>query len=191
MVQRTQNSHLPEPWDPEPTVQGITNYYTDILYGGVSFAVLEDRKFKSPPKLLVPAAQVWNGWAQNPDFHAPTEADVPGASLLGPEQERFLETWALDWAEDTWMKVVLSQTIFGNVATIPANASSGSVIPSLPIPLPGEYVLGDKLAADMDSNGWPQSGRDRAFRQIHLSICSRPSPPELGGRPAAGRPGVG
>ena len=166
MVQRTQTSHLPTPWAVEPTIQGITNYYTDILYGGVSMAVLEDRKFKSPPKLLLPEAQVWNGWSQNPDFDAPSQADVPGAALLGPEQERFLESWALDWAGDAWMKVVLSQTIFGNVATIPSDASSGSVIPSLPIPMPGDYVEGDKMAADMDSNGWPQSGRDRAVQAM-------------------------
>ena len=64
------------------------------------------------------------------------------------------------------MKVVLSQTIFGNVATIPSDAMSGSVIPSLPIPKPGAYVAGDKMAADMDSNGWPPSGRDRALRAM-------------------------
>jgi len=64
------------------------------------------------------------------------------------------------------MKVLLSQTIFANVATIPAEAMTGSVIPGLPIPQPGEWVDGDKQAADMDSNGWPSGGRDRALRAI-------------------------
>ena len=163
MVQRTQTSHLPDSWDSTPSDQGIELYFTDILYGGVSFAVLEDRKFKSPPKLHLPKADIWNGWAQNPEFDARTEADPPGASLLGRAQEEFLGEWASDWAGGTWMKVVLSQTIFGNVATIPADAMSGSVIPSLPIPEPGAYVSGDKVAADMDSNGWPASGRNRAL----------------------------
>lgn len=171
MVQRTMAGHLPPSPDPTPSDDGIEVYFTDILYGGMSFAVLEDRKFKSPPKLLVPAADVWNGWAQNPDFHAPTGADVPGASLLGTRQERFLDDWAGDWSDGTWMKVVLSQTIFNNVATIPTEAMSGSVIPSLPIPEPGAWVEGDKMAADMDSNGWPQSGRNRAIRAMRKGFA--------------------
>jgi hypothetical protein len=171
MVQRTQTSHLPEPWGPSPSTGEIETYFTDILYGGVSFAVLEDRKFKSPPKLSLPAAQVWNGWAQNPAFDPRSEADPPGTSLLGEGQEAFLEEWATDWSGGAWMKVALSQTIFGNVATIPAEALSGSVIPSLALPEPGEYVAGDKLAADMDSNGWPPSGRERALRAMRKGFA--------------------
>lgn len=171
MVQRTQTAHLPEPTDPSASAYGIDVYFTDILYGGVSFAVLEDRKFKSPPKLFLPEAEVWNGWAQNPDFDLSSRGDAPGASLLGGPQEGFLEEWAADWGEGTWMKVVLSQTIFANVATIPADATSGSVIPSLPIPEPGAWVEGDKTAADMDSNGWPQSGRNRALRAMRKGFA--------------------
>jgi hypothetical protein len=171
MVQRTHTSHLPDPWVSARSSGEIGTYFTDILYGGVSFAVLEDRKFKSPPKLLVPDAQVQNGWAQNPDFDARTESDTPGASLLGSEQEAFLEEWASDWTKGVWMKVALSQTIFENVATIPADAMSGSVIPSLPIPEPGTYVEGDKQAADMDSNGWPPAGRSRALRAMRKGFA--------------------
>ncbi len=49
MVQRTQTSHLPRRTIPATVDQGIGVYYTDLLYGGVSFAVIEDRKFKSAP----------------------------------------------------------------------------------------------------------------------------------------------
>jgi hypothetical protein len=171
MVQRTQASHLPDPWLPTPGQGEIETYFTDILYGGVGFAVLEDRKFKSPPKLLLPEAEVWNGWAQNPAFDPRASSDPPGASLLGADQEAFLDSWATDWSGDTWMKVVLSQTIFGNVATIPADAMSGSVIPTLALPEPGVYVEGDKLAADMDSNGWPPSGRERALRAMRKGFA--------------------
>jgi hypothetical protein len=171
MVQRTHAAHLPAPYPQEASVYGIDTYFTDILYGGVSFAVLEDRKFKSPPKLLLPEADVWNGWAQNPEFDASRQADVSGAALLGEAQERFLEEWAGDWGGGAWMKVALSQTIFANVATIPADALSGSVIPSLPIPEQGSWVEGDKMAADMDSNGWPQSGRDRAIRAMRKGFA--------------------
>ena len=171
MVQRTQTSHLPLPFDPAPAEQGIGVYYTDVLYGGVSFAVIEDRKFKSPPAPLLPAADVWNGWARDSTWDARTQGDPRGTDLLGERQERFLEEWAADWSGGAWMKVLLSQTIFANVATIPAEAMTGSVIPGLPIPEPGEWVDGDKQAADMDSNGWPSAGRDRALRAIRKGFA--------------------
>ena len=37
--------------------------------------------------------------------------------------------------------------------------------------MPGEYVEGDKMAADMDSNGWPQSGRDRAIKAMRKGFA--------------------
>lgn len=46
MVQRVQCAHNPDPYDPIPVLQDITVYYTAFAYG-VSFAVLEDRKFKN------------------------------------------------------------------------------------------------------------------------------------------------
>lgn len=49
MVQRTQCGHDPDPFDPAPVEQDITVYYGAFRYGGVSFAVLEDRKFKTAP----------------------------------------------------------------------------------------------------------------------------------------------
>jgi phosphodiesterase/alkaline phosphatase D-like protein len=171
MVQRTQTSHLPLPFDPAPAEQEIGVYYTDVLYGGVSFAVIEDRKFKSAPAGFLPDADIWNGWARDSAWDARMHGDSPGADLLGERQERFLEEWAADWSDGTWMKVLLSQTIFANIATIPADAMTGSVIPGLPIPQPGEWVEGDKQAADMDSNGWPRSGRNRALRAIRKGFA--------------------
>lgn len=171
MVQRTQTSHLPDPYDPAPALQGIGVYFCELNYGGISFAILEDRKFKSAPKPLLPRAQVWNGWAQNPDFDPRTEADVPEAKLLGDRQLRFLEHWASDWSHGTWMKVVLSQTIFANVATLPEGSKSGAVIPRLPVPEPGEYPENEVPVADMDSNGWPPSGRNRALRIMRKAFA--------------------
>ncbi len=171
MVQRTMTSHLPEPFDPTPAEQGIEVYYTDLLYGGVSFAVIEDRKFKSAPAPLLPEAEVRNGWPQNPEFDPKREAEAPGATLVGERQLEFLESWANDWSGGAWMKVVLSQTLFANLATLPDSATSGSVIPSLPILAPGEYAAGDKFVSDMDSNGWPQTGRDRALRAMRKGFA--------------------
>ena len=48
-VHATQTSHLPDPVDPAPIEQGITVFYTDLAYAGISFAVVSDRMFKSSP----------------------------------------------------------------------------------------------------------------------------------------------
>ncbi|KPK08357.1 MAG: hypothetical protein AMS20_02140 [Gemmatimonas sp. SG8_28] len=171
MVQRTQTSHLPDAFDPVPVEQGIGVYYTDVLYGGVSFAVIEDRKFKSAPKPLLPHAEVWNGWSLNPAFDPVADADHPDAVLLGERQLDFLDTWAADWRDGTWMKVVLSQTIFANVATLPDTALTGAVIPSLPILQATEYPEDERPVADMDSNGWPPSGRNRALQAMRRGFA--------------------
>jgi alkaline phosphatase D len=171
MVERTQTSNLPPPHDPTKVEQGIGVYYCAINYGGISFAVIEDRKFKSAPKALLPKAEVWNGWPQNEHFDPKTEADVPGAVLLGERQLSFLEDWASDWSNGIWMKAVLSQTLFSNVATLPEGAKSGSIIPSLPYLGADDYAENDRPVADMDSNGWPQSGRDRAIRAMRKGFA--------------------
>ncbi len=171
MVERTQTSHLPDPFDPEPVKQGIGVYYTDLNYAGVSFAIIEDRKFKSAPKPLLPEADIWNGWPQNSDFDVVHDADVPEAKLLGERQLNFLETWAADWSHKTWMKVVLSQTIFANVATLPMTAKSDKVVPKLDIVPAGTYIEGDKIVTDLDSNGWPQTGRNQALRKMRKAFA--------------------
>lgn len=184
-MHRTQVAHLPDPVDPDPLANGITTYHTRIEYAGISFAVLADRMWKSPPSVVVAGGQVVNGWSTDPSFDATTRSDVPGAVLLGEGQERFLEEWSADWSGGAWMKVVLSQSPFADVATIPEDAMSGAVLPGARIARPGEYLEGDKKAADMDSNGWPRSGRDRGVRAMrkgfafhvagdqHLSFFSR------------------
>lgn len=94
MVQRTQTSHMPDPYDPTPIRQGIEVYYTSLDYGGVSFAILEDRKFKSSPV-----------------------EDEQNAQLLGERQLGFVNDWTSDWQENIFFKSVISQTIFGGVNT--------------------------------------------------------------------------
>lgn len=166
MVQFTQTSHLPDPFDPTPVKQNIGVYYTHWNYGGLSFAILEDRKFKSAPKhVLPPEAQVKNGWIQNKDFDIKKHRDLD-AVLLGKRQHNFLDHWTQDWNNGAEMKVILSQTNFATVATLPKTALSDDVVPSLPIPKKGEYVLGDTATMDMDSNGWPANERDRAVKAI-------------------------
>ncbi len=172
MVQRTQTAHMPDPYDPTPVAQGIGVYYTDMKYAGISFAILEDRKFKSAPKPLLPKARIYNGWMQNVNFDATKNADVKGAVLLGDRQLKFLEHWSADWSKHTWMKVVLSQTIFANVATLPYKDShSDAIVPKLRIMHQGDYPPDDVPVSDFDSNGWPQTGRNKALKTIRKSFA--------------------
>ncbi|MGA1608285.1 MAG: discoidin domain-containing protein, partial [Planctomycetota bacterium] len=150
MVDRTQTSHLPDPFDPTPIGQGIGVYYTSLRYGGVDLAILEDRKFKSGPFGIVPATTSGRpDHVVDPDFD-PATADVPGAALLGARQEAFLDAWARDWAGGTRLKMTVSQTVFGGLAT---------------------HHGGNRqyLVADYDSNGWPQAGRRRALEPIRAA----------------------
>ncbi len=163
MVERTQTSNLPDPYDPTPVKQGIGVYYTEMNYGGVSFAIIEDRKFKSSPgNLLPPEAKAINGWAENKSFDVRNDSDIPGAVLLGERQEDFLKDWGANWSSETSMKVLLSQTIFNNVATLPREAVSDVVVSTLRIMEKGEYPDDDVIVSDMDSNGWPHTARNRA-----------------------------
>jgi len=171
MVQKTQTSHLPDPIDPATVLQGIEVYYTSLNYAGISFAIIEDRKFKSAPKPLLPEAEIWNGWPQNQDFDMEKDADVPEAILLGKRQLDFLEQWAADWSGGVWMKVLLSQTIFANVATLPEDIFDDKIVPRLRILPKGEYAKNDRIVTDLDSNGWPQSGRNRAIRAIRKGFA--------------------
>ncbi|MEF8817439.1 MAG: alkaline phosphatase D family protein [Salinibacter sp.] len=167
VVQRVQTSHLPDPHDPTPVKQGIGVYYTDWLYGGVSFAILEDRKFKSPPKEILPEeAEVVNGFITNPEFDITDYDTPPEANLLGERQQSFLADWAEDWSGGAQMKAVLSQTNFASVHTLPEGATSDQMVPDLPLPEPGEYVEGDAPVVDMDTNGWPPNRRDAALRRL-------------------------
>lgn len=165
MIQRTQTSHLPDAYDSRPVKQGIGVYYGDWTYAGISFAILEDRKFKSAPKnVLPPEAGVENGFITNLDFDIRAHRDVR-ASLLGDRQMSFLETWASDW-RGVVMKAVLSQTNFCTLATLPKGSTGDSMVPRLPIYDEEVYVEGDAPTTDMDSNGWPQNERDAAVRLI-------------------------
>jgi phosphodiesterase/alkaline phosphatase D-like protein len=170
MVQRTQTSHLPTPFDDTPVKRNIGVYYTQMNYGDISFAILEDRKFKSAPKPLLPEANVINGWPQNKAFKM-IDANVLQAELLGQRQLDFLEIWAKDWSYGAEMKTVLSQTIFANVATLPKEAMSDVVVPTLRILNKGDYAENDFPVTDMDSNGWPQKGRNNALQKMRKAFA--------------------
>ncbi|MEE2718451.1 MAG: alkaline phosphatase D family protein [Planctomycetota bacterium] len=164
-VHATQTSHLPDPVDPEPIEQGISVYFTDLDWGGVDFAILGDRMFKSSPSVAVPEGRFKNGWPQAEGFTGP-DADVEGAELLGPRQEAFLESWATEWSPDNRAKAVLSQTLFSNLNTLPPGGTSGSAAARGAFPDPDDLPTNWSLAVDGDSNSWPQTPRNRALRSM-------------------------
>jgi hypothetical protein len=170
MVQRTQTSHLPDAADPALVDQDITVFFSHLLYGGISFALLEDRKFKSAPRELIPEAKIRNGWPQNPAWNAAKQGDVPGAQLLGQRQEKFLEAWVRDW-DGADMKAAVSATIFCNLCTLPADATSDNVTSKLPVIRTNMYAHGEKLTMDHDSNAWPQTPRHRAVRLLRAGLA--------------------
>ncbi|MFO7907618.1 MAG: alkaline phosphatase D family protein [Pirellulaceae bacterium] len=151
MVERTQTSHLPDPYDPTPVKQGIGVYYTSMNYGRASFAIIEDRKFKGGPDGTVPPTNSGRpDHIVDPDYD-PKTVDVPGATLLGERQLEFLRDWVTDW-RGADMKMLLSQTIFSAVPT----HHGGNL----------RY-----LVADLDSNSWPQSARNKALRIIRKGFA--------------------
>ena len=145
MVERAQTSHLPDPYDNTPIEQGINVYYTNLVLGGIDFAILEDRKFKSGPKGKIPQQGPRPDHIRNPNYD-PKSIDVEGLTLLGNRQLDFLENWANNH-KGISMKSVLSQTGFCGGAHLHGSEEN-------------------RLHADMDSNGWPQTGRNKALKLI-------------------------
>lgn len=93
-VTAMQCGHDPVPADPTPTPWGIEVYYTSFRYGGVDFALLEDRKFKSAPDNPYPEEEL---------------------ELLGDRQERFLADWVSNGSGRP--KVILSETTWAAINT--------------------------------------------------------------------------
>ena len=128
IVQRTQTGSLPPAFDPTPIEQNINVYYTDIVYGDVGFAILEDRKFKTGP-----------------------DSAETVQSLLGYRQLDFLDNWARDWKGHS-MKVAVSQSPFSQSTT-----HSGAGF--------------NRILRDLDSNGWPKAGRDKAVAALRRALA--------------------
>lgn len=149
-VERAQTSHLPDPYDPTPIQRGIGTYYTDLNWGRISFAIIEDRKFKTGPAGMIPKQGPRPDHIRNPEYD-PKSVDVPEARLLGERQLKFLDDWGQDWT-DSDVKVALSQTIFCGGAHIHGK-------------------IGGRLHADLDSNGWPQAGRNRAISALRKAYA--------------------
>lgn len=163
-VERCQTWHLPDAFDPTPVAQGIGVYYTSYNVGGIDFAIIEDRKFKSGPSGKIPDMGPRPDHINDPSY-VRSAVDIEGIHLLGPRQLAFLRNWSEDWTEAD-MKCVLSATNFAGA-----------------VHLHGSFE--NRLLADLDSNGWPQTGRKNALTEMrrgmafhlagdqHLSVMTR------------------
>ena len=149
-VQFAQTANLPEPFDPTHVQQGIGVYYTSYNLGEIDFAIIEDRKFKSTPKGLIPGKKGRPEIVKDPKF-TPDKLDVKGAVLLGDRQLNFLGKWSRNW-ENAQMKCVFSQSVFAGLATHIGKEDG--------------YII-----ADMDSNGWPATGRNKALKKIRKGFA--------------------
>lgn len=154
VVHKTNCSHHPDFASPRPVKQDISVYYGDMVYGNVGFAIIADRQWKSGPEKAGNPSKGRRDHVSDRDVDTST-LDKEGLVLLGERQEKFLEDWASDWRGHT-MKVVLSQTIFANVATHHGGYDG-------------------YLVADLDSGSWPQTPRNRAIDLMRpampLHIC--------------------
>jgi hypothetical protein len=151
MVDRCQTWHLPDPADPRPIGQGIGVYFTRLRVGGVDFAIIEDRKFKSGPKGKIPLM------GPRPDHiseagYDPKAIDLPSLQLLGERQMKFLREWGQDWT-GARMKAVLSQTAFCGAVHMHGSKSN-------------------RLLADLDCNGWPQTQRNLALAELRRALAT-------------------
>ena len=150
MVNRAQTWHLPDSPDPAPVAQDIQVYFTRLRVGGVDFAIVEDRKFKSGPKGKIPQMGPRPDHIRQPGYD-PKKVDLPGLKLLGDRQLAFLNEWARDWT-DTQMKAVLSQTAFCGAVHLHGSTEN-------------------RLLADLDCNGWPQTGRNKALAAMRRALA--------------------
>lgn len=144
-VQRQQSWHLPDAVDPTPVDREIEVYFTRLTLGGIDFAILEDRKFKSGPDGKIPKMGPRPDHINDPTYD-PKTVDLPGLQLLGERQEKFLREWSQDWTGAA-MKAVLSQTAFCGAVHMHGGRNN-------------------RLLADLDCNGWPQTPRKRALQLI-------------------------
>ena len=143
MVERQQTAHLPDPVDPKPIEGGIGVYFTRLILGGVDFAILEDRKFKTGPDGTIPKMGPRPDHINDPSYDR-RAIDLPGLTLLGKRQLDWLQAWAHDW-KGVRSKCALSQTAFCGAVHLHGTPEN-------------------RLLADLDCNGWPQTGRNKALR---------------------------
>ncbi|GAA5495343.1 hypothetical protein Rhal01_01518 [Rubritalea halochordaticola] len=164
-VHRTQTGNLPNGPKVKPNESGITDYFTSFVYAGIDFAVIADRQYKSPPRVLLPEAEIRNGWPQSDTWNPKTDGmNVENARLLGEKQMTFLKGWSETRPENAQFRAVLSASPWTCTSTLPPDIKDDAKVIFGGAPKPGEYPEGEVPRGDYDSNGWPQNRRNDALR---------------------------
>ena len=151
MVQSQQTWHLPDPVDPKKLERGLEVYFTRLRVGGIDFAILEDRKFKTGPDGEIPKMGPRPDHINDPAYNRDA-VDLDGLVLLGDRQLNFLSEWSQDW-QGAEMKAALSATAFCGAVHIHGRPDS-------------------RLLADLDSNAWPQKGRNKALHELRKAMAT-------------------
>ena len=162
LVQRQQTWHLPDPVDPAPVERGITVYFTRLRVGGIDFAILEDRKFKIGPGRQDPADGPAARSHQRSEVRSEDRSTCRAWNCSAIGRTSSCDSWGEDWT-GAEVKAVLSQTAFCGAVHMHGKTN-------------------DRLLADLDCNGWPQTPRNAGPG----SDPPRPGRPPLR-RPAPGR----
>lgn len=148
IVNKTQCGHMPEAYDKAPMKSNISTWYTHLVYGKVSFAIVSDRLFKSGPEMV----RAGQGRIDHLTAPAkPGELESDNLNFMGQRQLDFLNNWVADW-KGANMKVLLSQTLFSNVGTHHGPKK--------------QFLFGD-----LDSGGWPKSKRDKVIQTIRKACA--------------------
>ncbi len=148
VVNSTQCAHLPDPIDVNAMKSGIKAWHTALNYGGVSFAIVSDRYFKSGPEKII------QGEGRIDHIIEPIpvgELESKDLHYLGQQQMDFLKNWVTDW-HNADMKVLLSQTLFASVGTHHGPKK--------------EYLTGD-----LDSGGWPKKQKDEVLKLLRKAYA--------------------
>ncbi|NVK26106.1 MAG: alkaline phosphatase D family protein [Gammaproteobacteria bacterium] len=98
MVYRCQHGHNPDPYDPTPIRHDIQVTYGNFVYGGIDFALVEDRKFKTPPNYKM-------------------DRKNTTGELLGARQEQFLADWK--HMNPGLPKICITASVWGSPQTTP------------------------------------------------------------------------
>ena len=157
-----QTAHLPASFSKQKTA--VPDYYTVLKFKGVGFAILEDRKYKSAPMKALPNVASFNGFPYS-DSLSVDSLHNKDAQLLNEDQLQMLDKWSEDWNNES-MKVVFTQSVY---SCLSASRKGFQPLSGKNISIDEKVDFPTRLAKDMDSNGWPKSGRDKALESIRKS----------------------
>lgn len=165
LVEKTQVSHLPKPYDTTFLKNDISPYYTELNFAGISFAILEGRKFKTSPQTALPEQKPINGYPlfwETPDEYL----DKEFAKLFGQKQQEFLQQWSKNW-NNALIKIAIVQSDFADIASYPDSLHNQFTYPLFyPYEKEARNERREILSKNMLVNAWPQNKRNKTIETL-------------------------